>query len=220
MPGIYRLAANGMMDCEQEDDYAGGNKEQVCEKQKERGIMARLKSEFGEQARFRRPIPPQRADSDGGTIINVVAAMIFFGLLGLGILWVIKNLGQAGQQYSEVLIGTRYTAITVKCQTNLRAIGQNIQMYAISNDRFPPSLEALVEWSGSTQLFKCPAPDGEKYVYIPGQNGGMSPANVLLYEPKAVHDGRCSVLLLGGQIGLLTPKELKVAVARTLASLR
>jgi len=25
-PGIYRLAANGMMDCEQENDYAGGNK--------------------------------------------------------------------------------------------------------------------------------------------------------------------------------------------------
>jgi len=25
-PGIYRLAANGMMDYEQENDYAGGNK--------------------------------------------------------------------------------------------------------------------------------------------------------------------------------------------------
>lgn len=182
--------------------------------------MARLKSEFGEQACFRESKLAQRTNLRGGTIINLVFALIVFGLLGLGIWWVIKSLGQAGQQYTQTMIDTKYTAITVKCQTNLRAIGQNIQMYAISNDRFPPSLEALVEWSGNTQLFKCPAPDGEKYVYIPGQNGGMSPANVLLYGPKAVHDGRCSVLLLGGQIGLLTPEELKVAVARTLASLR
>ena len=182
--------------------------------------MTCSKREFGEQTRFRKSIPAQRADPHGGTIINIVTAVIFLGLLGFGIWWVIKSLGQAGQQYTETMIETKYTAITVKCQTNLRAIGQNIQMYAISNDMFPPSLKALVEWSGSTQLFHCPAPDGEKYVYIPGQNGGMSPENILLYGPKPVHDGRCSVLRLGGRIELLTPEEVQQAVARTLASLR
>jgi hypothetical protein len=156
----------------------------------------------------------------GGTIINIVFALIFFGLLAFGILWLIKSFGEAGQQYTDVMVKTKYNAITVRCQTNLRAIGQNIQLYAVSNEEFPPSQQALMEWSGSTQLFRCPAPDGETYVYIPGQNPGMSPLNVLVYEPKPVHDGRCSVLRLGGQLELLTPEELQQALEQTQANIR
>ncbi|MHC4559734.1 MAG: hypothetical protein ACYTFW_19005 [Planctomycetota bacterium] len=178
------------------------------------------KSELGKPARFRKSVSIPRANSHGGTIINIVVAVIFFGLLALGILWIIKSFGELGEQYTGAVVETKYKAITVKCQMNLRTIGQNIQIYATSNERFPPSLKALVEWSVNTQLFRCPAPDGEEYVYIPGQNGGISPANVLLYEPKPIHNGRCSVLRLGGQIELLTPEELQQAVGRTLASLR
>ena len=162
----------------------------------------------------------QRANSHGGTIINIVTAIIFFGLIALAVLWVIKNLGQAGQQYTDTMVKTKYTAITVKCQMNLRAIGQNIQMYAISNGSFPPSLEELVQWSGSTQLFQCPDPEGGKYVYIPGQNNSMPPTNILLYESRPVHDGRCNVLRLGRQIELLSPEQVQQAVAQTLAGLR
>ena len=162
----------------------------------------------------------RRTDSHGGTIINIVTAIIFFGLIALAVLWVIKNIGEAGQQYTDTMVKTKYTAITVKCQMNMRTIGQNIQMYAISNGSFPPSLEALIEWSGSTQLFQCPDPEGGKYVYIPGQNSSMPPTNILLYEPRPVHDGRCSVLRLGGQIELLSPEQVQTAVAQTLAGLR
>jgi hypothetical protein len=77
-----------------------------------------------------------------------------------------------------------------------------------------------MEFSGNTQLFRCPAPDGEKYIYIPGQNGGMSPANILVYESKPVHEGRCSVLRLGGQLELLTPEELQLALEQTRANMR
>lgn len=129
-------------------------------------------------------------------------------------------MGQAGQQYTETMIKTKYSAETVKCQMNMRAIGQNIQIYAVSNESFPPSLEALIEFSGSTQLFQCPAPEGGKYVYIPGQNSSMSPTNILLYEPMPVHDGRCGVLRLNRQIELLSPEEVQQAVAQTLAGLR
>jgi hypothetical protein len=156
----------------------------------------------------------------GGTIINVIAAVIFFGLLAFGILWLIKNVGEVGGQYGNVMVKARYDALTVKCQTNLRAIGQNIQMYAVTNDSFPPSMQALMEYSESTQLFHCPAPNGGKYVYIPGQSGGMPPTNILVYEPNPVHDGRCNVLRLGGQIELLSPEELKQAMDQTLASLK
>ena len=182
--------------------------------------MVHPKRDFSEQNRSRKPVQVQRAGLHGGTIINIITALIFFGLLGFGIMWIIKSFGEVGQQYGEAMVETQSKAIAVKCQTNLRTIGQNIQMYGISNEGFPPSLEALVQWSGSTQLFRCPDPDGEQYVYIPGQNSSMSPANVLLYEPKAIHNGRCSVLRLGGQLELLTPQELQQAVARTLAILR
>jgi hypothetical protein len=165
-------------------------------------------------------LPTRRADSHGGTIINILTAIVFFGLLALAVLWVIKNIGQAGQQYTDSMIKTQNKAVTVKCQLNMRTIAQNIQMYAMSNDSYPPSLQALIEFSGSTQLFQCPDPDGGKYVYIPGQDSSMPPTNILLYETRPVHDGRCNVLRLGRQIELLNPEELKQAVAQTLPGLR
>jgi hypothetical protein len=165
-------------------------------------------------------LPAKRQSFYGGTIINIVTAIVFFGLIALGVLWVIKNVGQAGQQYTEGMIKTQNKAVTVKCQLNLRTIAQNIQIYAMSNDNFPPSLEALIEFCGSTQLFQCPDPEGGKYVYIPGQNNNMPPTNILLYETKPVHDGRCCVLRLNRQIELLSPEQLKEAVAQTLSSLK
>ena len=164
--------------------------------------------------------PAMRTCSHGGTIINIIIAIIFFGLIALGVLWGIKNIGEAGQQYTDGMIKTQNKAITVKCQLNLRTIAQNMQMYAMSNDSFPPSLEALISWSGSTQLFQCPDPEGGKYVYIPGQNNSMPPTNILLHETKPVHDGRCCVLRLNGQIELLSPEQLTEAVTQTLACLR
>lgn len=182
--------------------------------------MAHSTSKLSENTHFKKSINPHRADLHGGTIINLLFALIFFGLIGLGVWWIIKSYGQAGEQYTQTMINAKYNAETVKCQTNLRAIAQNIQIYALSNEGFPPSLQALIEWSGSTQLFKCPSPDAGEYVYIPGQNGDMSPSNVILYESKPVHNGRCNVLRLGGQIELLTPEELQQALAQTQASLR
>lgn len=164
--------------------------------------------------------PIRRTNAHGGTIINIITAIVFFGLIALGVLWVIKNVGEAGQQYTEAMIKTQNKAIDVKCQLNMRTIAQNIQIYALSNDSFPPSPEALIEFCGSTQLFQCPDPEGGKYIYIHGQNNNMPPTNILLYEPKPVHDGRCCVLRLNGQIELLSPEQLEEAVAQTLAGLR
>ena len=156
----------------------------------------------------------------GGAIINIITALVFFGLLGYGIMWLIKGFGEAGQQYGETMVQAKHDATSVTCQMNLRTIGQNLQMYTISNGTFPSSLEELIEFSGSTQLFKCPSPEGQQYKYIPGQGSNAPGENILLYEPKAVHDGRAGALRKGGQIELLTPEELQEAIDRTLASLR
>ncbi len=91
---------------------------------------------------------------------------------------------------------------------------------AISNDGLPASLDELRRWSGGSELYRCPAPDGAEYVYIPGQSNDMPASNILVYEPNAVHDGHCSVLLLGGAIGLLTPEQLDQALAQTEAEVR
>ena len=155
----------------------------------------------------------------GGTVVNVVSAVIFLGLIGLGVWWVIKGLGEASEDYTGAMVGARYDALSVTCQTNMRTIGQNIQMFAISNDGLPESLEELRQWSGNSRLFRCPAPEGGEYVYIPGQSRDMSGSNILVFEPNAVHDGHCSVLTVDGQLYLLTEDELRGAVAQTLSVL-
>lgn len=162
----------------------------------------------------------RRAIRRGGTAINVITAVIFFGLLGLGMWWVVKQWGQATEEYTGAMIDAKHDAFSVKCQMNMRTIGQNIQMYAISNDGLPKSLEELQQWSGSSELFRCPAPDGAEYIYIAGQSSRMSASNILVYEPNAVHDGQCSVLLLGGTVGFLTPEQLDKALDQTETELR
>ncbi len=96
----------------------------------------------------------------GGTIVNIITALVFFGLLGYGIMWLIKGFGEAGEQYSGAMVQAKLDATSVTCQSNLRTIGQNLQMYAISNGTFPESLEELIEFSGNTRLFECPSPEG------------------------------------------------------------
>jgi hypothetical protein len=160
------------------------------------------------------------ARTRGGAIINIITALVFFGLLGLGIWWVIKTTGEAGQQYTNAMIETSHKASALKCQTNMRTIWQNLQMYAISNESFPASQKELMNWCDNSRLFHCNEPNAPEYVYIPGQTGDMPAANVLLFEPAPVHDGRCNVLFLNGQMELLAPEELKRVIEATLVRIR
>lgn len=153
-----------------------------------------------------------RRSPRGDTIINVLTAIMFFGLLALGVLWVIKSWGEAVQQHTTVMLDTKDKASDVACQMNLRAIAQNLQMYAVSNERFPGSRQELVDFSGNSRLFRCPDPNGGEYLYVPGQGGDTSAGGVLVYESKPAHHGRCNVLFTNGQIALLTPEELRQAL--------
>ncbi len=153
----------------------------------------------------------------GGTVVNHITAIVFFGLIALGVLWVMKQAGQATQQYGQAMIDTSYKASVIKCQMNMRSIYQSLQLYVMENDAFPSSQEELVNYCGDSRLFHCDEPNAPMYVYIPGQGGNMPPTNVLLYEPKPVHGGQCNVLFANGQIALLTPEELKQAIETTKA---
>lgn len=155
----------------------------------------------------------------GGTIVNIITALVFFGLLAYGIMWLMKGYGQAGEQYAHTMVKAQHDATSVSCQMNMRSIGQNLQMYAITNGTYPASLEELIDFSGSTKLFKCPSPEGGQYEYIPGHGANSPDSNIVLYESKAVHDGRANVLRLGGQLEPLTPEELQQAIDQTRANL-
>ncbi len=161
-----------------------------------------------------------RKAAHGGTIINTITLVIFLGLIGFGVWWIIKSFGQAGQQYTDAMIQTKHKAMIISCQSNMQAIWQNLQIYVVSNGSFPRSQQEFVQWGGNPRLFHCPDPNGPEYVYIPGQNQDTSPDNILVYEPEPVHDGRCNVLRLGGQIELLTPQELQAALAQTIDRLK
>ena len=167
-----------------------------------------------------RSSPAHRKNSSGGTIINIIVALFFFGLIAMGVMWVMKSAGDAGRQYTDAMVDTKLKAVDVKCQMNIRAIHQCLHVYALSNGEFPESQGALERECGSTQLFQCPDPNGPKYIYIPGQNANMPGQNILLYEPQAVHNGRSNVLRLNGQIEALTPEELQPAILRTLDSFK
>jgi hypothetical protein len=182
--------------------------------------MGHLKSRFIENVHLRKSAKPRGRYLFGGTIINLIFAVIFLLLIGLGINWIIKNMGQAGEQYTNTMIDAKHSAEAVQCQMNMRAIYQNIQMYALSNEGFPSSQQELVKWGGNTRLFKCSVDGGGEYVYVPGQNRNMPATNILLYESEPVHNGRCCVLRLNGQIELLTPEELQQALTQTQASIR
>ena len=156
---------------------------------------------------------------DVGKFVGIVILIIIVGLLCFGISWVVNNLGETGVQYGKTLTDSRDKSTALQCQVNLRTIWQDLRIYSIREGDFPTSLEELAQWKGSYQLLYCPASKGQPYVYIPGQNESMSSENVLVCDPNALHDGRCIVLRLNGQIELLTTQEIQVAITETQAGL-
>jgi hypothetical protein len=151
----------------------------------------------------------------GGAIINILFGIIFFGLLAMGVLWVIKSFGQAAGDYGTAMVNTTEKASALKCRINMDSIWKCIQTYSIENDSLPPSQEELVRFCGDSRVFRCDEPNGLPYVYIAGQRLNMPDSNVLVYEPVAVHQGRSVVLRLGGSVDMLDPEALKQAVAVT-----
>ena len=124
--------------------------------------------------------------------------------------------------YLEVLADAKIKADAVACQVRLRALGQALASYALSNEgRFPPSLAALAESGMAPGMpFRCPVPSGQPYAYVPGQNQGMPRDNIIVYEEKAVHAGRCNVARLDGSVASLTKAELDAAKDRTLGRIK
>jgi len=165
----------------------------------------------------------------GGTLANLITGLVFFGLIGYGVFWVLRTTGEAGKQYATAMVNTHNQATALSCQMNLRAISQTLQTFALSNEAFPANQQELVSYAGyGSKLFHCPDPNGGEYIYVPGVRGDAqrrsapraAPDAVVVYENKPVHNGKCNVLFLDGRIALLTPEELQLALQATGARTR
>lgn len=150
-----------------------------------------------------------RRTYQGGSTTDIIFGILVVGLLACGLWWIIKTVGQAGQQYSKALINTSDSAVTMKCQMNLRTIWQNLQIHSISEGQFPDSAQGFKRVCGDLRLMHCPDPNGGDYVYIPPGRLDDEAVRILVYEPNAVHDGQCNALLSNGEIGQIPPEQLK-----------
>ncbi len=148
-----------------------------------------------------------RKAHQGSSYTDMIFIILVLGLLGCGIWWIIKTVGQSGQQYSRALINTSDSAVTMKCQMNMRSIWQSLQVYAVSEGEYPDAGQAFRRVCGDLRLMHCPDPNGGDYVYIPGQRVDDTAVRVLVYEPNAVHDGQCNALLSNGQIGQIPQRN-------------
>jgi hypothetical protein len=157
---------------------------------------------------------PTRKTRQGSSTTDIVFITLVIVLLGCGIWWIIKTIGQSGQQYSKALIKTSDSADTMKCQMNLRSIWQCLQVYTVSEGRYPESGQAFRQVCGDLRLMHCPDPNGGNYVYIPPKRVDDTALRVLVYEPNAVHDEQCNALMSDGQIGQIPPAELNAMLVQ------
>ncbi len=183
-------------------------------------MINRTKKSCGKLSFSQKSISTQRGSADVGKLIAIVISLIVLGLLGLGVWKITKSMEEAGSQYTGAMVNAKRKAVALQCQMNLNTIWQNLRMYSIEKEGFPPSLKTLVDWGADSQLLCCSAPDGGEYVYIPGQNENMPGQNVLLYELKPAHEGRCNLLRVDGQVDLLTPDQVQAEVTKTYIRLR
>jgi hypothetical protein len=182
-------------------------------------MINRTNKSCGKLSFSQKSISAQRGSADIGKLIGIVVSLIVLGLLGFGVWKIIKSMEDAGSQYTGAMVNTKRKAVALQCQMNLNTIRQNLRIYSIEKESFPPSLKTLVGGADS-KLLRCSAPDGGQYLYVPGQNGNMPGQNVLVYELKAAHDGRCNLLRVNGQVDLLTPDQVQAEVNKTYTRLR
>jgi hypothetical protein len=151
---------------------------------------------------------------DRGKWTVILVGLALFGGLMVGAYFVIKSMAHTGEQYGRALQDARKRGSSVSCRVQMATIHQSLQVAAAAADGKYP--RALTELYSASELH-CPADPNVPYVYVPGQDQTMPGDNVLVYEPRATHDGRCSVLRLNGKVDMLSTQQLAAELDKTRA---
>ena len=151
----------------------------------------------------------KRSNFRKGRAIDVIfIALVLFGL-GYGVYWIIKAGGQATQEYGTGIVNTHNKSMTLSCQMNMRSVWQTLQVAAASDWKYPESMADLKRQAGDSRIFHCSDPNGGEFVYLPPKRLDDNAPSVILFETKAVHNGKCNVLLSTGELGQMPLEELK-----------
>ena len=119
------------------------------------------------------------------------------------------------------LARSRQLAFRMTSGTNLSAIGKACLIYANDHDdKFPPSLETLVEEGEITpktlESKRRPRDfDGPSYVYVAGQNLDMYPGNIIAYEDTRYCLEGVNVLFLDSHVEFMKPENFRRELKET-----
>jgi hypothetical protein len=151
---------------------------------------------------------------DKGKWTLIIVLVVLFGGLMVGAYFVVKGMAHTGEQYGRALQSAQKRGIGVSCAVQLVVIHKSLLMAAEGNGGKLP--RALTELYSARDLH-CPGNEEVPFVYVPGQNESMPGDNVLVYEPRATHDGRCAVLRLNGKVDMLPTQDLATELDKTRA---
>jgi len=120
-------------------------------------------------------------------------------------------------RYIELNLQAKEIAKGRICQSRLRGIAQQVQMYALQHNRLPSSLDEL---GLSPDAIRSPVHRAGTFKYIGGQDPNKHRGNILAYDRVIYPGSKCFALRVGDTAPVeLRPKELDAAVGRTLRSL-
>ena len=170
---------------------------------------------------------PPAPSSTKKIVLIVLACVVGLGVIACGCMAsiLLPSLNRAREQANRV-----------KCASNLRQIGQGVQMYAnMYNGEFPDTIDKLItKQDMSTDVFVCPSsadnPAGGanaqaqaanlltaghlSYVYVgKGMNWKAPSAAVVAYEPLSHHTQGINVLYADGHVSFVPMAQAKQLVA-------
>ncbi len=98
--------------------------------------------------------------------------------------------------------------------SRLKQIGIAMRMYADDHDdQFPPDLETLKPYLGDDRALESSRKPGDfegpSYIYITGQNLGMYPGNIVVYENTGYCSDGVNVLFLDGHVEFMKPDNFR-----------
>jgi prepilin-type processing-associated H-X9-DG protein len=171
------------------------------------------------------------------TALSVVIVLLMFtaGIAATGITHQAAWLARSDQPMFTLQGRSRESANRVKCGSNMRQIGQAIQIYAADNGgKLPDSLELLLTLDITGEAFICPSSNDEKapgataeerarnlhkhcsYVYHGRGLTTDSPKDTpILCEPLMHHQhAGMNVLFADGHVDFLSPTQAKAVMDR------
>jgi len=112
-----------------------------------------------------------------------------------------------GGGYFGVLLRSKEIAKMAVSKSNLDGIGKAFTIYASSNERFPKSLDELVnDGYLSEPMLHSPIDPNCKYVYLPGASPESAPSRIIVYEPVS-YNGRVLVLQADMSVATIESEE-------------